>query len=299
MNDVGVSLGEPAANEPRHREHDRVQFGAFADGLAQPRLDVAANSHDIQIRPDRQKLRPPPRTARAHRRACGNSASAARPGSQRVARVLPGRHARQGEVLFHLRGQILGRVNRQVHLAGAEGVFQLAREQALAPDGRQGPRRAVAARGDRHELGLDARMGVADHLGDLARLGQRQLAATRRDAYRRRDAFLLVSAQWSISNVQVPMFNAQYPMFRAGRRIANEKCLMMNDKYQKLIHQYQRPMLTVPRGVSKHTCRYRTVEKPGDSNPRETNTACARFRDLKLENWNLNIPAHRAGRHSW
>ena len=113
---AGPSRAEPL--EPGGREHDRVHLARVQ--LAQPRVDVAPQLHDLEVRPHGEQLRaaaqrrgPHPRALAAARRATLGRRTSASHGH----RAPPRRRAASSQPVGQLARHVLRRVHRQVDLA--------------------------------------------------------------------------------------------------------------------------------------------------------------------------------------
>ncbi len=110
-------------------------------------------------------------------RAPAGSASIDRAPTSASCASSPGWHGRDLEARGQLPGHVLRAVHREVDLSGEQRLLDLLHEPRLVV----GPAAAVAARGDRDQLGLEPGMRCAQQVRDVARLDQRQGAAARAD----------------------------------------------------------------------------------------------------------------------
>ena len=131
-------MGETQALEAGERQQRRVDFSAF--GLAQPRLDVAAQELDPEVRAQPARLRLAAQRGGAEARALGQGGNRVRHRrNQRVAHVLAFEEAGDRHALGHERRQILGRMHRGVDPPGEQGGVDLLGEEALAAGFRERP----------------------------------------------------------------------------------------------------------------------------------------------------------------
>ena len=171
-----------------HRQQRRI--GLAGRQLAQPRLHIAAQGNDLEVRPEGQQLRLPPQRRGADGGAPRQLGDArACPGEQRVARILARQHRADDEPRGQPCRHVLHRMHRAVDAAVEQRFLDLLGEQALAADLHQlAVLHGVAGGLDRHDLnivrsakiGMGRRQAVAHH----PRLHQRQRTPARTDADR-------------------------------------------------------------------------------------------------------------------
>ena len=122
-----------------------------------------------------QESRPPPAVRPDASPRAGRGEGGA---DQRIPGIRPLRVGRDHQFRLGFQGHVLGRVHRQVGLAGEQRRFQRAHEDALA---RRGARRAHVARAHhRHQFDLEAQ--AAQRGLDQPRLDQGQGRAASGDA---------------------------------------------------------------------------------------------------------------------
>ncbi len=163
---------EAEALKPGQRQQGRVALARFE--LAHPRVRVAAQGHDLQVRPVHQHLRRPAQRRGADPRALGQvHQRLGMGGEEGVARVVALEDAGDGEALGQPRLHVLHRMDGDIHLVRVERLLQLLGEQALAADlGERPVEDLVGHGGDDDEFGLQAGIGGNDAVADHARLGQ-------------------------------------------------------------------------------------------------------------------------------
>ena len=179
-----LSLAEPF--EAAQREHQRIDLTGVQ--LADPRVHIAADRNDRQIRSLPQQLGLAPQGSRPDPRTLWQSREVRRLRRQkRVARVVACQHTRNRQPLREPSLQILQGMHRQINLPGDQRLLDLLDEQALAADlGEQPVLHPVAGRADRHDLdrsrrgefGASRNQSIADEGG----LAQRHRAAAGPDA---------------------------------------------------------------------------------------------------------------------
>jgi hypothetical protein len=187
-------LGAAEAVEAGGGEDEGV---AFASGeFAQTGVDVAANLDEGDVRTEGEQLRPAAR-------AGGADAATRRQGVQRpvtladpgVAGVDTRRNGGEHEAGIEFGGEILERVHGKVDAAIGERFFNLLDEDALAigerrERGQAADIRAGTARirllhpvaGGADDLDLDGVACIAERGGDVVRLPESELGASRADA---------------------------------------------------------------------------------------------------------------------
>ncbi len=179
---AGVGRLDAQPREPGRGEHGRVDLPVLE--LAQARVDVAAEVGDGQPGEGRQQLGAAPHRRGPDHRARRQGRFA---GDQHVERVRALGDGTHREAVVVLGGQVLGRVHRQVELAGLEGV-----EDRVHPETLESLRRILGAHpfvprgahGDDLRLRADAREARPDLLG----LCEREPRAAGADAERRHSA---------------------------------------------------------------------------------------------------------------
>ena len=182
----GRRVGEAEPLQSGERQQGRVDLAGVE--LAQPRLDIAAQRHDVEIRPQPLHHRLPPQRGGAddgavRQLARGSSALRLMKASRTSSR---GRHAGEHQPVRQHGRHVLGRMHREIDRAGEQRLLDLLGEQALAAGLRQRPvLDAVAAwcGSPRSRSRSASRPCAAASAGaHHARLRQRQRAAARADA---------------------------------------------------------------------------------------------------------------------
>ena len=183
IQNLAVGEGELQPRHARARQHDRVGFAAGE--LQQPRLDIAAQRHDFQIGPQPQGLR-----LTAHR-------AGAQPGilvelverravlgDEEIVRIFPREHRGDGKSGGLPGRHVLHRMDRDVRVAGEQGLLDFLAEEPFASGFHKRPiLNAVAGRADRHdrtdfvELAFIPAMGLGERGPHEMRLGERQRRA--------------------------------------------------------------------------------------------------------------------------
>jgi hypothetical protein len=174
-------IGQTQTLEPGQRQQSRV--GDTLIELAQPRLDVAAQRHNVQIgtQPLHHRLPPQRRgadagAARQLRNRVGLAAD------EGVARVLARQERRQHEAARQRGRHVLRRMHREVDGPRQQRLLDLFGEQPFAAGFRQRPVLDAVAAGadhfDRDPIGIEA-MCLRQRLPHHVRLRQCQRAAAR------------------------------------------------------------------------------------------------------------------------
>ena len=209
----------PAA-QPCHRQHKRVVL-ALGE-LAQPRVDVAADGHDLDVVAQRADLGRAAQAAGA-RRAPRRQRRERRCAADRVARIGPLGNRHELEALGKLGRNILGRMHRHVDLAVEQRAFELRDPARLVARSR----RAAVARGGDVTSSLSAPSRSATHpacasASALPRVpiringvGSRSAAAPRPSWRRRR----------------------RPPRRRRARRLAPAQCCLVGCQPEQVAHQ--------------------------------------------------------------
>ena len=127
-----MRCGEPEPLEPGARQHDGVELRLVE--LAQARVDVAAQRHDVRSGRAERKLQSRAAGSRCRRaRLPGSSASLAPElAHEHVASVLAARNASDREPGGELGGHVLERVDREVGLPRSSASSISFGEEALA-----------------------------------------------------------------------------------------------------------------------------------------------------------------------
>ena len=170
IEDVGEPVAPAQPVHGRHRHHDG---DALLLAHRHPPGHVAPQAGEDQVRPQVGQLGAAPGRAGGHQ-AAGRQAGQ-RAADQAVTGVGPQGHGRQGQVVRHGGGQVLGRVDRGVGPAVGHRRLHFGDEHALAADELE--RRLgqlVTARA--HDDGLDLEPGVRrrQQVGYQLGLAQRQ-----------------------------------------------------------------------------------------------------------------------------
>ncbi len=175
------AMGEAEPLQAGHRQQRRVDRAAL--GLAEPRLDVAAQQLDPQVGTQPERLRLAAQRGRAEPRAGGRPAiESARAEIERVARVLARQEAGHRHAVGQGGRQVLGRMDGEVDAAVEQGGIDFLGEQTLAAGfGERPVLDQVAAGADDGDR--DARLVPAVSGGEtaagLVRLGQGERRAAR------------------------------------------------------------------------------------------------------------------------
>ncbi len=131
LEDMANALLQAQALEARSGQYDGVVLPLVE--LAQARVQIAAQRHDLQIRAQVLQQHLAAQAGGTHHRALGQilQARIARR-DKGIARVFALHHAGQGEALGQLHGHVLERVHGDMGAAFFQGHFQFLDEQALA-----------------------------------------------------------------------------------------------------------------------------------------------------------------------
>ena len=176
-------ISKPKPLEPGHREDHRIKLAI--PGLFEPRADIAAQGFDPQVWPhpanhglaaQRNRSHPGPLRQRRQR--------AVARGDHRIPAILARQEAGNFQPLGQDCGQILRRMDSNIHPPLKLGNVDFLREQALATNFRERPvLRLVPGGGD--DLGMQSRLGDArmghQGLAGHAGLCQRQRRTARSD----------------------------------------------------------------------------------------------------------------------
>lgn len=153
------AVGKAEALEAGHGQDDGIEVLALE--LLEPRVDIATQVRNLEVRPRMQQLCLAAQARRADLRALRQIFKRfvlrAHDGVARVKALCDGGN---DESFRHLRRHVLEAVHRDVDAAGEHILLELLREEPLAAD--LGERRVedlVALR--RHELLLDAQLRIA------------------------------------------------------------------------------------------------------------------------------------------
>ena len=124
-----MSEAEPLqAGEREQRSADRARLG-----LVQPRLDIAAQEHRLEVGAKAQSLGLTAQRGGAERRPARQALDRiGQGGDQRVANVFARQIGGDNDAVGHERGQVLGRMHGRVDRAGEERGVDFLGEQALA-----------------------------------------------------------------------------------------------------------------------------------------------------------------------
>ena len=185
VEDFGDAVGEAEARQPRLRQHDRVE--ALLVELPQPRLDVAAEVDELQVRSAVEHLRPAAEAAGADRRPVGKLIEpAVLVANEGVAGRAAGRDGGEFEPRLGDGRQVLETVHGDVGPAVEQGVLDRLGEHAEPAHRRQGGRLvAVAVRLDEHQLDRPRVGDRPQPVGDVVRLPQGEAAAAGAQLQRR------------------------------------------------------------------------------------------------------------------
>ena len=144
--------------------------------MREPGVDVAAELDDLEVGAEREELGAAADARGPDAGALGDLGDRVAGADPDVGGVLARRDADEAEALGQLAGQVLGAVDGEVDLAVEQRPLDLADEARLVVG-------VAAADGppSSPEVRIDDELGVADRVGDRARLRQRQGAAAGAD----------------------------------------------------------------------------------------------------------------------
>ena len=181
-----VRGGQPEARQTGCGEQHSVEGAALES--AEPRIDVAADGLDHEVRPKRQREGTPAGARGAQHRARAQVLEA-RPFTrhENVARVRALGKRRERQTGRKIGGQVLEAVDGAVEGTGQEHLLDLADEEPLAAHvGQSRVQTPVALRPHRHDLDLHALLaqGGRDRLG-VCPVRRRDARAAQRDLHAR------------------------------------------------------------------------------------------------------------------
>ena len=185
---LGHAVRERQTFQAGHGQNGSVEVAGV--DFAEPRLDVAPEQANVEVRPDASQLRLSPQRCRTHH---GPERQVDEvdpiPRNESVPHVFTRQKACQRKAGRQHRRQVLGRMDREVDVGGQQRRIEFLREEPLAA--RFGQRtildriacRADFQDGDRR---LRPALGRRQSAARLVRLGQRQGASARAQSQRDR-----------------------------------------------------------------------------------------------------------------